>query len=96
MTSKQIKLLKKICSNTNTKDCIVACKWIHPEVDGGFPVVFLQLANGEGVIDCISIMSIHYAFHWTSHTIVSGTCRLLLADDTVDEIQFTLFMFGRI
>ena len=54
MTSKQIELLKRICSDVPTKDCIVACKWIHPEVDGGFPITFIQLANGEGVMDCMA------------------------------------------
>ena len=53
MTKKQIELLKQICSNVQTKDCIVACKWVHPEIDGGYPIVFIQLADGEGVIDCL-------------------------------------------
>ena len=54
MTSKQVKFLRKICLSTNAKDCIVACKWIHPEIDGGFPIVFMQAAGGA-VTNCMAM-----------------------------------------
>jgi len=55
MTKSQIKLFKQICSKLSpTKDCIIACYWLHPEIDGGFPIVFVQSSGGV-VINCMTV-----------------------------------------
>ena len=51
MTEKQISLLKEICQDCYN-DCVVACHWLHVEVDGGFPIVFVQKVGGTKVMAC--------------------------------------------
>ena len=56
----------------------------------------LSLCGHFDAIVCLAPKSVQQASYWPSHTVIRGTCRLLLIDNIVKEAHFLLDISGRI